>query len=116
MLGQPGNWRWFNQQNGLPGNGVMHAAQVEQHLLISNFQGFYRVDYAALSRGKVDKLYMLVDDRRPEAATDSHRCCNGAGSNKGAVHQGRIWYPTLHGVVTLPLQQLLQQAPMHQTR
>jgi len=112
VLGQPGHWRWFNQQNGLPGNGVMHAAQVEQHLLISNFQGFYRVDYAALSRGQIDKLYMLVDDRRPEAASDSHRCCNGAGSNKGAVHQGRVWYPTLHGVVTLPLQQLLHYAPL----
>jgi len=112
VLGQPGNWRWFSQKNGLPGNGVMHAVKVEQHLLISNFQGFYRVDYAALARGKVDKLYMLVDDRRPEAASDSHRCCNGAGSNKGAVHQGRIWYPTLDGVVTLPLQQLLHHAPV----
>lgn len=55
---------------------------------------------------------MLVDDRRPEAVTDSHRCCNGAGSSKGAVHQGRVWYPTLDGVVSLPLQQLIQHGPL----
>lgn len=112
LLGQPGNWHWFSQQNGLPGNGVLHAELVENQLLISNFQGFYRVNYPALLSGEVAQLYMLVDDRRPDAATDSHRCCNGAGSSKGALHQGRVWYPTLDGVIALPLQQLLQHGPM----
>jgi diguanylate cyclase (GGDEF)-like protein len=112
VLGQPGNWRWFSQQNGLPGNGVLHAERVADQLLISNFQGFYRLSYPALLTGEVAKLYMLVDDRRPEAATDSHRCCNGAGSSKGALHQGRIWYPTLDGVIALPLQQLLLHGPV----
>uniref|UniRef100_A0A486XN89 diguanylate cyclase n=1 Tax=Rheinheimera sp. BAL341 TaxID=1708203 RepID=A0A486XN89_9GAMM len=108
IFGRPDNWQWFNQQKGLPGNGVIHIEKVAGQLLISNLQGVYRMDYAALLQGKVDKLYMLVDDRRPEAETDSHRCCNGAGSSKGAVHQGRIWYPTQDGVVSLPLQRLIQ--------
>jgi diguanylate cyclase (GGDEF)-like protein len=112
VLGQPGNWRWFTQLQGLPGNGVMHAELVENQLLISNFQGFYRVNYPALTQGSVEQLYMLVDDRRPDAETDSHRCCNGAGSSKGALHQGRVWYPTLNGVLSLPLQQLIQHAPV----
>tara|TARA_R110002126_G_scaffold98045_31_gene228189 strand:+ start:3548 stop:6505 length:2958 start_codon:yes stop_codon:yes gene_type:complete len=106
VLGQPGNWQHFNQQTGLPGNGVMFAALVNDKLVISNFEGFYRLDYPALQQGKVSQLYMLVDDRQPEAATDSHRCCNGAGSNKGAVHQGRLWYPTLDGVIALRLDRL----------
>ncbi|MBZ9611569.1 ligand-binding sensor domain-containing diguanylate cyclase [Rheinheimera maricola] len=108
LFGSPGNWQWFNQQRGLPGNGVIHVEKIENQLVISNFEGFYRMDYSALLQGKVDKLYMLVDDRRPEAETDSHRCCNGAGSSKGTVHQGRLWFPTLNGVVSLPLQQLIQ--------
>ena len=108
MLGQPGAWHWLSQQDGLPGNGVLHAELIDGELLISNFQGFYRVKYADLLLNKVTNLYMLVDDRRPEAATDSHRCCNGAGSSKGTVHQGRLWYPTLDGVIALPLQQLVQ--------
>jgi len=112
VLGQPGQWQWFNQQNGLPGSGALHAELVDNQLLISNFQGFYRVNYRSLLEGRVEQLYMLVDDRRPEAATDSHRCCNGAGSSKGAVHQGRVWYPTLDGVVSLPLQQLIQHGPL----
>ncbi|WP_323601828.1 triple tyrosine motif-containing protein, partial [Rheinheimera pleomorphica] len=71
----------------------------------------YRLDYPALLQGRIEKLYMLVDDRRPEADTDSHRCCNGAGSCKGLVHQGRLWFPTLDGVVSLPLQQLIHDGP-----
>ncbi|KKO46227.1 hypothetical protein WG68_05490 [Arsukibacterium ikkense] len=111
VIGQPGNWQHFSQQNGLPGNGVMHAAQVNDKLVISNFQGFYRLDYAALLQGDVSRLYMLVDDRQPEAATDSHRCCNGAGSNKGLVHQGRLWFPTLDGIIALRLDRLNNYAP-----
>ncbi|HSG51672.1 MAG TPA: two-component regulator propeller domain-containing protein, partial [Rheinheimera sp.] len=108
LLGQPGHWRWLSQKDGLPGNGVLDAELIDGQLLISNFQGFYRVNYADLLVNKVTNLYLLVDDRRPEAATDSHRCCNGAGSSKGTVHQGRLWYPTLDGVISLPLQQLVQ--------
>ncbi|MBV2130607.1 ligand-binding sensor domain-containing diguanylate cyclase [Arsukibacterium indicum] len=112
VLGKPGNWQHFTQQNGLPGNGVMHAALANDKLIISNFEGFYRLDYPALKQGEISKLYMLVDDRHPEAATDSHRCCNGAGSNKGVVHQGRIWFPTLDGVVALRLDRLNSTAPV----
>ncbi len=112
VLGQPGNWHRFTQHNGLPGNGVLHVEQLGSFLVLSNFQGFYRVDYAGLLQGRVQQLYMLVDDRRPSAATDSHRCCNGAGSSKGAVHQGRLWYPTLDGVISLPLTQLSFHTPV----
>ncbi|WP_214000526.1 GGDEF domain-containing protein [Arsukibacterium sp.] len=112
VLGKPGEWQHFTQQNGLPGNGVMHAELVNDKLIISNFEGFYRLDYPALQQGKISKLYMLVDDRQPEAATDSHRCCNGAGSNKGAVHQGRIWFPTLNGIIGLRLDRLNSYAPV----
>ena len=107
IYGAPGQWQWFNQSNGLPGNGVMHVEKVDNHIVVSNFQGLYRVNYPALAEGKLEQLYMLVDDRRPEADTDSHRCCNGAGSSKGVSHQGRLWYPTLDGIVSLPLQQLI---------
>lgn len=112
VLGQPGNWRQFTQKNGLPGNGVMHVELVNDKLVISSFEGFYRLDYSALLKGEVSQLYMLVDDRQPEAATDSHRCCNGAGSNKGAVHQGRLWYPTLDGIIALRLDRLKDYAPV----
>ncbi|SNY56724.1 diguanylate cyclase (GGDEF) domain-containing protein [Arsukibacterium tuosuense] len=112
VLGKPGNWQHFSQLNGLPGNGVMHAALVNDKLIISNFEGFYRLDYPALQQGTVSQLYMLVDDRQPEAATDSHRCCNGAGSNKGAVHQNKLWFPTLDGIIALRLDRLNSYAPV----
>ncbi|WP_333607272.1 ligand-binding sensor domain-containing diguanylate cyclase [Arsukibacterium sp.] len=106
MLGQPGQWRYFNQASGLPGNNMMHVEQFNDSLVISSLQGFYRISYSALLQGELQQLYMLVDDRRPGAATDSHRCCNGAGSSKGAVSQNRLFFPTLDGVVSLPLTQL----------
>lgn len=111
-LGQPNHWQWFTEKQGLPSAGALHIEQIENELLISSFQGFYRINYPALTQGKVEQVYMLVDDRQPEAASDSHRCCNGAGSSKGAVHQGRLWYPTLNGVLALPLQQLIQYRPI----
>ncbi|MEH8021473.1 diguanylate cyclase domain-containing protein [Rheinheimera metallidurans] len=114
VLGKPKHWQWFTQQKGLPSSGVLHVEQIENQLLISSFQGFYRINYPELRQGRVEQVYMLVDDRRPEAASDSHRCCNGAGSSKGAVHQGRLWYPTLDGVLALPLQQLIQYGPIPQ--
>ena len=114
LFGKPGAWRWFTEQQGLPGNGVIHVEKVEDQLIVSNLQGVYRLNYLNLLQGTVDKMYMLVDDRRPEAETDAHRCCNGAGSSKGTVHQGRLWFPTLDGVVSIPLQQLSQYGPIPQ--
>lgn len=113
-IGNIDNWQQFNQQSGLPGNGVIYAHLHDDILLISNFEGIYRLNYAALQQGSIEQLYMLIDDRRPEAASDSHRCCNGAGASKGALHANRLWFPTLNGVVAVNLQQVHSTATLPQ--
>lgn len=114
IFGQPGAWRWFNQNNGLPGNGVIYVEKVANHLVVSNLEGVYRLNYTALSQGKAEQVYMMLDDRRPEAATDSRRCCNGAGNSKGVLHAEQLWFPTLDGVLTFPVEKLEQYGPIPQ--
>lgn len=111
-IGHQGNWQHFNQQSGLPGNGVIHAELYEDLLLISNFEGVYRLNYNALRAGQISELYLIIDDRRPEGPSDSHRCCNGAGDSKGALHAKRLWYPTLSGIVGVNLDQVRVTAPL----
>ncbi|GGW69664.1 ligand-binding sensor domain-containing diguanylate cyclase [Alishewanella tabrizica] len=113
-IGQQGNWQHFNQQSGLPGNGVIHAELYEDLLLISNFEGVYRLNYTALRTGQISELYLLIDDRRPDGASDSHRCCNGAGDSKGALLAGRLWFPTLNGIVGVNLQKVRETAALPQ--
>ncbi|WP_141728830.1 ligand-binding sensor domain-containing diguanylate cyclase [Rheinheimera salexigens] len=108
VLGSLESWNWFTQNQGLPDNGALYVEQVNDQLVISSFQGFYRLNYSELTMGNIRQVYMLLDDRRPEAVTDSLRCCNGAGSSKGALHEGKLWFPTLDGVLALPIQQLMQ--------
>lgn len=111
-IGQLARWQNFNQSVGLPGNGVIYAHLQDDLLLISNFEGVYRLNYPELRAGRITELYMLIDDRRPEGTTDSHRCCNGAGDSKGALHTGRLWFPTLNGIVGVNLNQLHATAPL----
>lgn len=109
-IGLPGQWQHFNQQQGLPGNAVIYASLQSPYLLVTNFEGIYRLNYQALRAGKVEELYLLIDDRRPESQTDSHRCCNGAGASKGAELADRLWFPTLNGVVAVDLHRLSESA------
>ncbi|MGI5308083.1 ligand-binding sensor domain-containing diguanylate cyclase [Rheinheimera sp. WS51] len=102
VFGKPGQWQWFNQSHGLPSSGVIHIEKVKDYLVISNLSGVYRLNYHELTQGNLEQVYVLLDDRKPEAATDSRRCCNGAGSSKGALHNGKLWYPTLDGVLSFP--------------
>lgn len=111
-IGQLGAWQHYTQQSGLPGNGVIYAQLHEELLLVSNFEGVYRLNYAALRAGQIAELYLLIDDRRPEGPSDSHRCCNGAGDSKGALLAGRLWFPTLNGIVGVNLQQVRTTAPL----
>ncbi|WNO60065.1 diguanylate cyclase [Rheinheimera sp. MMS21-TC3] len=114
VFGQPGEWYWFNQNNGLPGNGIIYVEKVANHLIVTNLEGAYRLNYAALSQGKAEQVYMMLDDRRPESVTDSRRCCNGAGSSKGALYANQLWFPTLDGVLAFPVEQLEQYGPIPQ--
>ncbi|GHG76956.1 GGDEF domain-containing protein [Alishewanella longhuensis] len=111
-IGEQGSWQRFTQQEGLPGNGVIYVHLQDDMLIVSNFQGIYRLNYPELRSGVINELYMLVDDRRPEGTTDSHRCCNGAGASKGALHADRLWFPTLNGIVAVGLNQLNTIAPL----
>lgn len=114
-IGLPGQWQNFSQQQGLPGNGVIYASVREPYLLVTNFEGIYRLNYQALRQGRVEELYLLIDDRRPESLTDSHRCCNGAGASKGAELAGRLWFPTLNGLVAVNLAHLQDSAEIPKT-
>lgn len=111
-IGEQGNWQRFTQQEGLPSNGIIYAHLHKDLLVVSNFHGIYRLNYPELRAGVINELYMLIDDRRPEGTTDSHRCCNGAGASKGALHADRLWFPTLNGIVAVGLNQLNTIAPL----
>jgi diguanylate cyclase (GGDEF)-like protein len=53
------------------------------------------------------KQRMVISSGGQHAGAISLRCCNGAGSGKALLQQGRIWLPTLEGVIAVDTAQVM---------
>ena len=88
-------------------------AETDRGLIIANFNGVYRLSSAVLTGGEL-QARIIIDDIGPEAGVDGLRCCNGAGNSKGALWQGKVYLPSLNGLVSVDLAGLSDQVPVPQ--
>ena len=100
-------WLQWHSGNGLPHSPVVSLAYDadSKMLWVSSNKGIFRVETAGLS--KLGQAMLLADevlgpyDR--QLGTVPGRCCNGAGQAKVVRWQEQYWYPTLKGVVAVPV-------------
>ncbi|EIW90596.1 two-component system sensor-response regulator hybrid protein [Alishewanella agri BL06] len=108
-----GGWQHITPEQGLPSNDVIYLAETDRGLIIANFNGVYRLSSAVLTGGEL-QARIIIDDIGPEAGVDGLRCCNGAGNSKGALWQGKVYLPSLNGLVSVDLAGLSDQVPVPQ--
>lgn len=106
-----GGWQKVLPQQGLPNPDVIYLAETDKGLVISNFNGVYRLASELLTGGKL-VASIIIDDIGPEAGVDGLRCCNGAGNSKGAKWRRGIYLPSLKGLVAIELDALTEQRPV----
>ena len=97
-----GGWHRVLPQHGLPTPDVLFLAETPQGVLVSNFNGVYRLDSKVLHSGEV-QAQVIIDDSGTEAGIDGFRCCNGAGNSKGLIWRDKLYLPTLNGMVSVDL-------------
>lgn len=97
-----GGWHKVLPQQGLPTPDVLYLAETPQGVLVSNFNGVYRLASQVLQHGEV-RAQVIIDDSGAEAGIDGFRCCNGAGNSKGVVWHDMLYLPTLNGMVSVDL-------------
>jgi diguanylate cyclase (GGDEF)-like protein len=97
-------WSQITTTQGLYSNSIFSLLEVENYLWMSSHEGLSRIPLPQLNA--FHNGSMLVVDKDIILSLNSNylgaqkiRCCNGAGSAKGAFFQGSLWYPTLDGVV-----------------
>ncbi|GHG71397.1 GGDEF domain-containing protein [Alishewanella longhuensis] len=103
-----GGWYKVLPQHGLPTADVLFLAETPQGVVVSNFNGVYRLQSQVLQQGEV-VAQVIIDDSGAEAGVDGFRCCNGAGNSKGLVWQDKLYLPTLNGMVSIDLPALRQE-------
>jgi diguanylate cyclase (GGDEF)-like protein len=97
-------WSQITKDQGLYSNSIFSLLEVENYWWMSSHEGLSRIPMPQLGAfhrgiiGVVDKDIILSLNSNYQGA-QKIRCCNGAGSAKGAFFQGALWYPTLDGVV-----------------
>lgn len=105
-LHERGAWLWTRPEDGIPAMSALFVAEVGDDVVVTSLQGVYSVPLAAVRGDAPLTASMAVDDRGGEPPGDAHRCCNGGGNGRGLVHRGRVWVPTLDGVVAIPVQRI----------
>src|SRR5690606_20310413 len=71
-------------------------------VLVSYSSGAY--GWHVPDTGQATPAYrMFVYDFGDRPGRSRIRCCNGGGNDKGTIHLGAFWLPTLNGLVRVPL-------------
>lgn len=107
-----GQWRQYDSSNGLPLDPVISLwyDRDTDYLWASSLKGVFRFKPRSEKNGNQPLNFELIlspYDR--QLGTAPGRCCNGAGHSKVAKWQDQLWYPSLKGLVAVPLQ--LAMAP-----
>jgi diguanylate cyclase (GGDEF)-like protein len=102
-----GQWQQYDSSNGLPLDPVISLwFDTESHYLwASSLKGLFRFKPQTENNPNQPLTFETVlspYDR--QLGTAPGRCCNGAGHSKVAYWQGQLWYPSLKGLVAVPLQ------------
>lgn len=103
-----GRWLQYDSANGLPFEPVVSLLQPTDSTSVwaSTLKGIFRFQPTQLVGGASDQhaFEEVLTPYERQLGTPPGRCCNGAGHSKVAIWQQQIWYPTLKGVVSVPLQ------------
>ncbi len=102
VRGLDGTWSQHSVATGLPSDTVFNLQPVTDGVLVSFSSGAYA--WPVPDTGTATPAYrMQVHDIGDRPGRSRIRCCNGAGNDKGAIHLGAYWLPTLNGLVRAPL-------------
>jgi ligand-binding sensor domain-containing protein/signal transduction histidine kinase len=103
-----GEWRVFRRRDGLLSDNVLHVSEDRQgHLWLTSRRGITRIDkreLQAFAEGRISELHPVSFD-----TSDGMRSaeCNGEAQPAGAMTpDGRMWFPTVAGVVVFDPQNL----------
>ncbi len=107
-LPQQAQWLQWHAANGLPQNPVVSLTldADTDTLWVSSQKGIFRINVSQLSKLKHGALLAeeVLGPYDRQLGTVPGRCCNGAGHAKVARWQQQFWYPTLKGLVAVPVQ------------
>ena len=102
-----GKWLQFDTANGLPFEPVISLYDDEPTGFVwaSTLKGIFRFHPADLVRNDQNKTVFeqVLTPYDRQLGTAPGRCCNGVGHSKVAAHEQQLWYPTLKGLVAVPL-------------
>lgn len=106
-------WRRLTRASGLPSDTVFNLFHHDGALLVSYSDGVYRLGLAGAAGAGDDAVEpeILVLDHGDRPGRSRIRCCNGAGNDKGVIHEGALWLPSLNGAVRVPLSARMRPPP-----
>lgn len=108
-------WLQWHTANGLPHSPVVSLAYDadSEMLWVSSNKGIFRLNLAQLPllASQTVEADEILGPYDRQLGTVPGRCCNGAGQAKVAHWQQQYWYPTLKGLVAVPVK--LEDKPEH---
>ena len=124
-----GKWLQFDTSTGLPFEPVVslyHDAPTD-YVWVSTLKGIFRFQANQLSemRSGRNVFEEVLTPYERQLGTAPGRCCNGSGASKVVFWQNQLWYPTLKGLVAVPVnlkasssqnyQPIVQQVQAHKS-
>ena len=102
-----GKWLQFDTSNGLPFEPVVslfHDA-ASDYVWVSTLKGIFRFQPHLLSESPSGQNLFeeVLTPYERQLGTAPGRCCNGSGASKVVFWQDQLWYPTLKGLVAVPV-------------
>jgi diguanylate cyclase (GGDEF)-like protein len=102
-----GKWFQYDTTNGLPFEPVLslNYDATRGYIWGSSSKGIFRF-LAANPGSPSDGRSIFEEVLSPyerQIGTPPGRCCNGMGAGKNVLWQDKIWFPTLKGLVSVPL-------------
>ena len=95
-------WTLLGLNEGLPFENLFSLTASDSQLWVTSGSGVFTLSTTELAQGNGVASVVLRDDNT-FPGRDRLRCCNGAGNNRSAIFDGRIFLPTLDGVLSVPI-------------
>jgi len=107
-----GQWQQYDSSNGLPLDPVISLwyEKDTDYVWASSLKGVFRFKPVLSDSTEPLRFELILSPYDRQLGTAPGRCCNGAGHSKVAKWQQQLWYPTLKGLVAVPVK--LELAPV----
>lgn len=102
-----GKWLQFDRANGLPFEPIVSLThdEITGFVWASTLEGIFRFQPQELLKMEQKKnlFEQILTPYDRQLGTAPGRCCNGFGHSKVAQLDQELWFPTLKGLVTVPV-------------